>query len=59
MWCVYCGHEWFGGSMYCPRCGLSAEAAPGPKGKIRPEFVAELIVAAVATAVVFWLAGKA
>ena len=57
MWCIYCGHEWVGKSMYCPKCGLSAEALQERK-KTRPEFMAELIVTAAAAAVIFWLAGE-
>ena len=41
--------------MYCPKCGLSSEIVP-VLGKTRPEFVAELIVVAAATAVIVWLA---
>ena len=45
--------------MHCRRCGLAAEAVPGWRGKMRPEFVAELIVVAAATAVILWLTFKA
>ena len=53
MQCIYCGHEWAGKSMYCPRCGWSCELLPAWQ-----ELVAELIVATAATAVILWLALK-
>jgi uncharacterized OB-fold protein len=58
MWCIYCGHEWVGKSMYCPKCGLSAEVEQAARKKTRPEFMAAVIVMSAATAVIFWLAGK-
>ena len=60
MWCIYCGHEWVGKSMYCPKCKLPAEVAPvGGRKKMRPERAAELIVVVAATAIILWLVGRA
>jgi hypothetical protein len=41
--------------MYCRNCGLSSEVAP-IRRKTQPELVAEMIVVAVAAAVIVWLA---